>query len=316
MFRNSLRILFSNFTLVWKILVYKLLATLIVFSVATIFAMPLLEVLNQNNFFTKVYTEFSNAALNFNIHYTLNAFYVTINEFLSIVSANISQVGLSLTLVLATILILGNYIIGLSDLAVNEYLNGYMSSNANFSFTSSFVRVFPKAVKLQTAKLFINLPFNILIAFLIYLTLPLLNNTSEVIAIFAPFIIITLSTVLISANLTAFSGVSPAIVVHNCSIKKGFYLGLIAVNRRFYKTLSNAVIIVLSILTVNLFFLILTGGASLLVTLPSSIFLLAIFGMVMYYGSMGMRYYVDPDTILTPKKLEEQDSVNKTKFII
>ena len=316
MFRNSVRLLFSNFATVWKILIYKTIAAVTTFAVASIFAIKLVEVLNNNNFFESAKQEFSGALANFNIYYILSAFATIINSFLNIVSANLSTVLGSLILTLITLVVFGSFLSSLSDLAVSESLNGYMSSNANYSFTAMFVKNFPKGVKLAISKIFINLPINVLIAFLIYKMLPMLTSSNELVVIFSPFIIITLSTILMAFNLTVFSGVVPAITVHETKILEGYKQGFVAVNRRFYKTLSNSAVIILTILVVNLFFLTLTGGASLIITLPSSIFLLAIFSMVMYYGNMGMRYYVDPETILAPKKLEEQDKVNKAKFII
>jgi hypothetical protein len=316
MFRNSVRLLFSNFATVWKILVYKIIAAVTTVAIASIFAIKLVEVLNNNNFFETAKQEFSAAAVNFNIYYILSSVATIINSFVDIVSANLSTVLGSLILTLITLVIFGSFLSSLSDLAVSETLNGYMSSNANYSFTAMFVKNFPKSIKLSLTKIFINLPINLLIIFLIYKMLPMLTSTNELVVIFSPFIIITLSTILMALNLTVFSGVVPAIIVHDAKILEGYKQGFVAVNRRFYKTFSTSAVIILTILVVNLFFLTLTGGASLIITFPSSIFLLAIFSMVMYYGSMGMRYYVDPETILTPKKLEEQDKVNKAKFII
>ena len=75
-----------------------------------------------------------------------------------------------------------------------------------------------------------------MVGFLIYISLPLLSSSNEFIVIFSPFIIITLSTVLMALNLTIFSGVVPAIVVHDSSILKGYAQGFKAVKRRFFKT--------------------------------------------------------------------------------
>lgn len=316
MFRNSLRILFSNFSMVWKILVYYLVCALTTFSIATIFSLPLVNTLKANNFFETLKTEYASLGLNFNVASILNTIYVTAQEFFNIVGNNLGTVLVSFILVLFVVFVFGGFLFGLSDLAITEVLNGYMSSNANYTFMGAFVRTFKKSAQLQLTKLIINLPITIVIFTLIGFTLPLLNVTNAVVAFLAPFFIILLFTLLVSLHLTAFSGVTPAICVHDAPVFKGYQLGFRAVGRRFYKTLSTSFGLVLTIFSVNLFFFSLTSGASLVITLPASIFLLAIFPMVMYYGSMGMRYYVDPETILSPKKLEEQDKMNKAKFII
>ncbi|PKK95978.1 MAG: hypothetical protein CVV59_00900 [Tenericutes bacterium HGW-Tenericutes-4] len=315
MFRNSHRLLLSNFITVWKVLVYQIIVFLTTFSVATIFSLPLVNALKDNNFFELVKTEFGAITFQLNLANILNSLYTVGQEFFAIIGNNLDTVLFSFIMVVLVLFLLGGFLMGLSKLALTEMLNGYMSSYANYSFTSSYVRTFKKSVTLQLFRLLINLPINLLILTIIYFTLPLLSATGFL-GVLAPFIIILVATLLLATNLTVFSGVAPAIVVHDYSVLKAYSLGFQAVKRRFFKTLSTSIAIILVILSVNLFLFVLTSGVSCIITLPASTFLLAIFPMVMYYGSMGMRYYVDPETILSPKKLEEQDSLNKAKFII
>lgn len=316
MFRNSLRILFSNFSMVWKILVYYLVCIVTTFSVATIFSLPLFNTLEANNFFDTLKTEYATLGLNFNVTSILNSIYAMGQEFFSIIGSNINVVLPSLIMVLIVVFVFGGFLFGLSKLAITEVLNGYMSSSANYTFMGAYVRTFKKSAQLQLTKLLINLPITIVILTIIALTLPLLGATNAILAFLAPFLIILVATLLVSLHFTAFCGVTPAVCVHDAPVFKGYQLGFKAVARRFYKTLSTSFGLILTIFSLNLFFFSLTSGVSLVITLPASIFLLAIFPMVMYYGSMGMRYYVDPETILSPKKLEEQDKMNKAKFII
>ena len=66
----------------------------------------------------------------------------------------------------------------------------------------------------------------------------------------------------------------------------------------------------------NLLALALTAGVALLVTLPLTTLMTAILGEVMYFETLGMRYYVDSEHIISPKKLEERDSFEKLRDII
>ena len=59
-----------------------------------------------------------------------------------------------------------------------------------------------------------------------------------------------------------------------------------------------------------------TFGASLLLTLPISSLTINIFGMVVFYSSQGMRFYVDSENVITTKKMEETDAFSKLKFIV
>lgn len=38
--------------------------------------------------------------------------------------------------------------------------------------------------------------------------------------------------------------------------------------------------------------------------------------MVAFFSSQGMRFYVDGDTILSPKKLEEVDKIEDAKYLL
>jgi hypothetical protein len=297
------------------VLLYQIIVFVVTFSVAAIFSMPLMEMLQNNNFFELVQQEFSGLGFEFRLANILDSCYIVLQNFFNLIGANLNAVLGSLILVFLTVFVFGGFLMGLSQLAIAEVLNGYMSSYANFSFTSAYVRMFKNSVKLQFTRLLFHLPIQIATIIIIYATLPLLQTTGFF-AIIAPFLIMLIATILLALNLSVFSGVVPAIVVHDNSILKSYALGLQAVKRRFLKVFSTSIALILVILSVNLFLFVLTSGVSFIITYPASIILLAIFRMVMYYGSMGMRYYVDPETILSPKKLEEQDSVKKAKFVI
>lgn len=316
MFRNSVRLLFSNFSTVWKILLYKIFVWTIVLGIATTVAMPIITLLQDNNFFVEVKSAFEGFMLNMDMYSILNSLIAVINNLVNIINNNIEAILPNLIGVILIVFGLGYFLNNLASLATTETLNGYMSSNANLGFSNTYVKNFLKSFVYSLFKTIINLPIIILICITVYNMLPLFASSNELVALFAPLIIISVGVLLTSLYITLFSGVAASIVVHDLGVIKGHKKGFRAVSRRFFKTLSNAIVIVLTIFIFNIFILSMTAGAGLIISLPSSTFLVAIFGIVMYYGSNGMRYYVDPDTVLTPKKLEEQDKVKKAKFII
>ena len=93
---------------------------------------------------------------------------------------------------------------------------------------------------------------------------------------------------------------------------KGLKAGFKAVFRRFFKAFSTALVIFF------LFFVLtyILTPCSVLITFPLLFVLINIFEMVMFYGSQGMKYYVDLDTIVSPKRLAEVDSFKKVKNLI
>ena len=89
-----------------------------------------------------------------------------------------------------------------------------------------------------------------------------------------------------------------------------------AVLKKFFRALSNYLVLVIVGLIINVFALTFTAGVALFVTLPLSTLIFVLADQVMYYEAMGMRFYVDGDHIISPKKLEQQDKIAKVKYII
>ncbi|MBO5884806.1 MAG: hypothetical protein J6Q51_03320, partial [Clostridia bacterium] len=55
---------------------------------------------------------------------------------------------------------------------------------------------------------------------------------------------------------------------------------------------------------------------SLIALIPFASVSIIMLEMVMFFESQGMRYYVDLDSIVSPRKLEQCDKLNKVKNII
>ena len=58
------------------------------------------------------------------------------------------------------------------------------------------------------------------------------------------------------------------------------------------------------------------GVYSLIVVVPLSSLIMTVFGQVLFFESQGMNYYISPDNIVLPRKLEQADSMKKVKNII
>ena len=104
----------------------------------------------------------------------------------------------------------------------------------------------------------------------------------------------------------------PATVVFNISPIASFKKAMKGISRRFFKVFS--VIFVLTFFT-TLFTFMMTSF-SLIAFIPLLSVLISMLEMVMFFESQSMRYYVDLDSIISPKKLEQYDKIKKVKNII
>ncbi|MEG1499480.1 MAG: hypothetical protein RR400_00190, partial [Clostridia bacterium] len=203
------------------------------------------------------------------------------------------------------------FLYNFAELAVGESLYGYMSSLTKISFTGSLFRNAAKSCLYGLVKVLVVLPVNLLICAAVFGVLRL-GAVSNEMFYFVPFLVTVVACFALGLKLTLFSGWMPAMIVFECGPFKGLRKGCKAVSRRFLKTLSTASIIIFAIFATNLLF----GSFAFIITIPLAFMFVLVFPMIMFFGSQGMRYYVDSDTILAPKKLEEIDSFKKVKDII
>lgn len=311
MFKNSTKLLIANFSIVWKLILYYVLVAGITIGLIA-------------PFFGEIATHFNASGTLSEIGNILTHFNVSVNPFTLV--GEISQVVLKLvelaftffvanpviaTYLTIVIFYVFPFLLGLKDLPIAQTLFGYMSSLTRYNFVGAFMRLFGRSVRYSLFKSLIMLPFNLLICIVFVLTLKL-TAIGGIISYFLPFILVAIILLLASLKKTIFAGWTPAKVVYDCNMFKAFRKGFKAVCRRFLKVFSTALVITLLCAAVNYLF----GTFAFPIIIPFFAGAFHVFEMVMFYGSQGMRYYVDLDTIISPKRLEENDSFKKVKNII
>ncbi len=310
MFRNSFRLLFANFSLFWKELLYRI----IILGVCSLLLLPTL-----NNFLSLESTPlFFENIKNLFLHfpfYSLKDYFVYVWQALQSLFACISELfvnnSFGVFYIFFILFFVQPFLISMGDIAVGEVLYCSMSSLSKVSYTGMYVRKIGKSVLYSLIKTLVSLPFIVLMLFSLYgfLYLAMLN---DIWLIFAPLLMIVSFVIIMGLNICLTSGFMPALVVYNCNMKVGFSKGIKAVGRRFFRCLSTISMLLLLLLSIGLLF----GVLSTLLLLPLGYMLILIFKMVMFFGSQGMNYYVDLDTILKPKKLEETDKLKKAIDLI
>ena len=310
MFRNSVKLLFSNFATVWKLLLYYLIITLIgVGLVAPVFS-SVVEVFRSHNFFEVLVDLLTTFNLGTNILSIFASFGTVISTLVAcILDYFVIHTWLAVYLTFLFVVLLP-FLYELGGIAAGEILYGYMSSQAKVNFTGIFSSV-RKSFKYILAKLLIATPINILIFFLIYKVFAL-TALGGTIKFAVPLIITLVLCLLFTLRLVLFSGWLPALIVNDCGVWSAFARGLKAVGRRFFRTFSTMLVFVLLNICIDVLF----GSIAFLLLVPLGVYFVYIIDFVMFYGSQGMRYYVDADTIISPKRLEEVDRFKRCKDII
>ena len=310
MFKNSFKLLMANFGAVWKSLLYFIIVAGIIVGITSPVYGGLVNHFNASGDLTNLFK----TAISINVSADFFGMLSGLFETLSSIASNfitLFQTNLSLAIYLTFLIFyIIPFLFNLATLPLEETLFGFMSSLTRYSFTHAFIRKMGKSVLLQLFRSLIVLPFNFLILFVDLKLLGLVYIPNMV--YFLPFITLIATCVMLAIKETILSGWIPAVVVYNYGVFKGLKIGLKAVFRRFFKAFST-------VLVIYFIFFVLTyilTPCSLFITAPLLFALVSIFEMVMFYGSQGMKYYVDLDTIVSPKRLAENDNFKKVKNLI
>ena len=309
--KNTLKLLGSNFISVWKILVYKLLVLGII---AGLFCTTLgyLTKLSEFDILLKsivnLFSTFSFITAPPDIMISFYEIIVHLFTFIGQIATTSPFILIFLIFLFAILL---PYLWHLSDIAVNETLFGFMASQTKYGFTSSLIRNLVSANAYSWLYTLVALPINLLAISLI-LGITKLATLSGVIALFAPVLALITILVFFSLKFSLLSGWASAMTVTNANAFKGFTLNLRAIGRKFMSVWTVNVILVFAFMCVTL----LTGMFGFVILLPLICFMNSLFGIVMFFENMGMRYYIDVDTIRQPKKLEQTDKIQRLKNII
>ena len=311
MLKNTIKLGFANASNIWKLLLYRFLCLLCVLGLTTVIAWPIINVLIKENFFVSLQKSFEDMVFNINFE----KLFLTVDKVFKSFADIISSHGLVAQTVLCTVfvVILVSFLEEYASLSIHDCIGGYMSSLTKYGFTNCLVLNFGKSTLLALSKLITSLPLNLIIWIGSYFIASTLYSKIGVFAIILAFFVLL---VFVSLKHTIFCGWKPAYLIHNERVFASLKRGIRITFKRFFKTLSSFLILILSIFIINIFALTFTAGVGLLVTLPLSTILLAIYEQVVYREMLGMRYYVDSEHIISPKKLEQQDSFSKMRDII
>lgn len=314
-YKNTLKILLSNFDIVWKTILYYLLVGLITVGLGYLCINPIYILLKNSGFVDSVISIYSD----FITHLNLTELFLNINELIirlaSILKHNLSRVWINFAGLGFVVLFVKSYLSNLTTLASANSLHYYMGSMNKHGFYLSFSETLAKNLKAQLVFFLINLPVKIIYFVLFVLCLQMFK-ISFAMSLLAIVIILVGFVLLFAFKYTLFASFIPTIIVLDFGIFKALKTSVKNTFRIFPKIFSGAILVVITIAISNFVIGICTFMVGLILTIPMSYLLYATFGMVTVYESQGMRYYVDVYNVITPKKKENSDKLKSMKYIV
>lgn len=314
-FKNSVKILFSNFNIVWRTLLYLLLLFVFFGVVLYLLATPIVQMIDTAGFFNRfvdLYTEFLSSL---NLTSLFDSIAQLIDEVFIFISNNIAELWFYFTAISVVLLFVLPVVVGLVSMPTCISLNLYMGSLARQNLSVSFKENFGKNLKIQLAYYLVTLPINAIGICLLILSFRLFN-ISWFVSLLAIFGIVIGFILFVSFKHTLFVAWIPTAVVTNFGIWKSLRVSVKMVFKKYGRVLGNTIGIVLTIMCVNFALGVFSFMVGLLISIPISILLINVFGMTTVYEGQGMRYYVDIYNVITPKKKEDSDKLKDMMYII
>lgn len=314
-FKNSIKILFSNFSNVWKMMLYFLLVFAVSGGLLFLFVNPILKTIENAGFFDKFVELYSNFLNNLNLSVFFEDLSLLIDKLFEFMAINASELWFWFLGIGVVVFFFNSYFLSLSNMAICKSLHLYIGSMNKQGFYTSFADGFGKNLKFQFVRYIISLPFNCLYAFLFILSLKLFG-ISWYVNILAIMLIIVGFVLLFAFKAMVFSVWCPAYVVLNYGIFKSLRTAIKTVFKRFGRFFGAAVGVVLTIFVLNVFLGLFTFIVGFMVSIPISYMLYNVLGMVSIYEGQGMRYYVDVYNVITPNKKETADKLKDLKYLV
>lgn len=314
-YKNSIKILLSNFDIVWKTIIYYLFVFALTIFLGYLCVNPVYKILEQSGFIDNIVTVYSEFLTNLNLTQLLVSFDDLLIQFLTILQDNLATVWINFAGLAFVVIFVRTIFSNFTIMASCNSLHYYMGSMNKHGFYASFSETFAKNLRFQLIFFFVNLPIKIVFYLLCFLCLRLFG-----ISLFFTLLAIVLLFLLIcffcAFKHCLFDGWIPTMIVMNYDIFKALKVSIKNSFRIMRRIFGSAVGIVITLILSNFFLGIFTFGFGLIISIPFSYLLASVFGMVITYEGQGMRYYVDVYNVITPKKKEVGDKLKGMKFIV
>lgn len=223
-----------------------------------------------------------------------------LDEFVVILNTKLAEFVLSLLLILL-VQIVAKWFGGLGNYATAAVINDKMTLHADLPFFTTLIRNLKEAAVYNA----IYAPLSVLYDAVIsvgMLSLIFLLVNSGMPFIFGIFLFVLVLVVAITIKMTFTTDWLPAIIRGKKKQGEAFKYAFSRKGKGTLNIISNYVIIILIILGVNVAAFFFTFGVGLVLTIPASYVIIITFELVNYYDREEIKYFIDKDHIIKPKK--------------
>lgn len=312
-FRNTIRLLLTNFSNVWKVLLYYVICISLSFCVCYFLASPIIAKLIEANVFVDFGQSLGDLFAQ-PIQASATSFEQIFARIGEVLTTNV-QFRFNYIFLGVWVLFIFPLTLDFAQLASGEVLYGFMTSQVKYGWTGRYVKNIGKSVLYSILRYCFVSIFNIVALVGLYYVVQFVSAGSIRYAL-AAICLVALIILTLALKQALFACWMPSIAVLDNNAVSALKQNFSCIKRNFLNIFSTSLLLVILSVVINLLCAVFTLASALIVTIPATAFLFVVFQMVSFFSTQGMRFYVYPDMFISPKRFEEQDNIEKIKNLI
>lgn len=305
-FKHTFHVFVDNFSVTYKQLLYRLIVGLIASVITSVIIYEFaIQFINSESFTTlwKGSQDFLK-----------NLFYGQLDELATIsekvrkafdelavlLNTKMPELVVSLLLILI-VQIVAKWFGGLANYATAAVVNDKMTLHADLPFLSTLIRNLKEASIYNAIYAPLSVLYDVTIgAGMLFLIFLLVNSGLPI--IFGIFLFTLVLVIAITVKMTFTSDWLPAIIRGKMKQGEAFKYAFSRKGKATLNVMSNFIVLILIIFGLNVAALFFTLGVGLIITIPASYTIIVTFELVNYYDREEIKYFIDKDNIIKPKK--------------
>lgn len=305
-FKHAFHVFVDNFSTTYKVLVYRLIVLAITIGLSCAVFVPAIGCISDTPQYTQLQSsitamwsdviELNTAELQQRLQ-TLREAFGAFEHLLSDKSWLVATV----IVCMCVVYVINRFLVGIGNYVTGALVHDKMVMHTTSSFTFTLF----KNIRQAALYAIIYAPLAALYDFIclaIIWAIIMVGMKGLTVSLIKIFIIGILFLVFSAIKYTFITDWLPALISAKMKQRTAFLYNLSRRGKRTASVLSNALVLTLILVALNVAAGIFTFGAGLLLTLPASSLILTAYCFVNYFDRNKLKYFVDEYTVIGPKK--------------
>lgn len=306
-FKHTFHVFVDNFQVIYKQLLYQLIVGLVAFGLYVACVVPLVTGFTSSQAFINLIDGLGEFFKNFingefddlpTISQNIKTAY---GELLMLFKSETGTIVLTIFLLLI-VHIVKQWFTGMGNYATAAVINDKMAMRANSPYLATMVKNFKTAAIYNAIYAPLSVIFDVLILVIAFFLLYLLVILLRLPIIITIFLFTLIIVVAISFKMTFTTDWLPAIIRGKMGQKDALIYTFSRKDKDTLNVLSNFVILILIIFSINVLATVSTLGVAALITIPASYVLILCFEMTNYFDREQIKYSIGENSIIMPAK--------------